>query len=285
MGGKKNFFKGLYPPNTFIGAVGGTSVTSASDLAGKLSLNEWNIRNFQIDADNNVSCYIHDNYSINNYAWSTDSIITYYIDMAGKCTALNIRCFHNAFNPAVRKILVFPNVTTSANRIVSGGGAGTRNSLDVICLPKLEPIGALATTSDSTFNWANFYSNVYVEAANETNNGGGVDKDISGATASNIGTWISYSSNTNAPSGTTGLYTISGTSTSIDLGWSAVTHTNTIDHYLVFANGVYKDKTATTSLNVTGLLPSTSYDFKIMVIDEMGNNSPFTEDYTDTTSP
>lgn len=46
---------------------------------------------------------------------------------------------------------------------------------------------------------------------------------------------------------------------------------------------MYKGTTSGTSLNITGLSASTFYDFKILVIDNMGNNSIFSEIYTEST--
>ena len=39
-----------FKPNTFIGGVGFTSVTSKNDLVALTNLNAYNINNFQIDA-------------------------------------------------------------------------------------------------------------------------------------------------------------------------------------------------------------------------------------------
>jgi len=281
---KKPFFNGNPLPNTFIGGVGASSVTSTTALASKLSILSHQIKNFKIDNNNNVSCYINRNYSINSTAWSTDSIITYYIDIGGNCTYLNTFAFQNAFNPATRKTLVFPNVTGCDDRIVSGGGAGTRNKLGIICLPQLEPIGGSGTTNDNNFSWADFFYNVYVHSGNTINNAGGVDADISSPISSNIGTYIKYSDNLDKPSGATGLYTVSATTSSIELAWNSVTHTNIIDYYVVFGDGVIKGTpNSSTSLNVTGLSSGTTYEFKILVIDEMGNNSNFSNVYSGST--
>lgn len=269
--------------NTFIGGVGGV-ITTPALLAAKLSLSESDIYKFSIDSNNNISCNIDINYTVNGSAFSNDDNIRYYIDMRGKCTHLNSLAFHNVHNLSFGKILVFPNVTTiSGNQVIGGGGAGTRNRFNHICLPKLEPIGTNGTTSNNHFSWTDYNTDVYVETGNQTNNSGGVDLDISGAISSNIASVIKYSSNSNIPPTVTSISTVGTTSSSINLSWTAVTHSNTIDHYLVFADGVYKGSTSGTFLNITGLSASTSYDFKILVIDAMGNTSIFSEIYTEST--
>ncbi len=283
---KKPFFSGNPPANTFIGAVGATSDTSASDLAAKLSLSRWHIKNFKIDANDNVSCHINRNYSINDSAFENNNIITYYIDINGKCTHLTTECFHNNTNSSKFHVLVFPNVTSCGASISSGGGAGTRNKAGIMCFPKMEPIGITGTTSQNNFSWCDFNANVYVNDVCATNNAGGPDFDLVppvGAVSSAIATWVKYSSNTNSPSGTTGLYTISATTTSIELGWDAVTHTNAIDYYAVFRDGNLIGAPNTTSITASGLTSATTYEFKILTIDEMGNNSKFSNIFTETT--
>ena len=237
---KKPFFNGPDAPNTFIGGVGASSVTSANALAGKLSLSRWHIKNFQIDSNNNVSCYINRNYSINSMAFFNDNNIRYYIDEGSNCTRLNTSAFHNVNNLSFGRVLIFPNVTSTNSRAVSGGGAGTRSKVELMCTPRLTPIGSSGTTSDNTYSWADFFGKVYVDSSNETINGGSPDPDIASAISSAIASNIVYITNTNPPTGATGMYTISATTTSIDLGWGAVTHTNTIDYILYSLMGYIK---------------------------------------------
>ena len=74
---KRHFFRRhtVPPVNTFIGAVGATSVTSPADLAAKLSIVSGRIHNFSIDANNNVSCYIGRDYTMNASAFSLNNVI------------------------------------------------------------------------------------------------------------------------------------------------------------------------------------------------------------------
>ena len=281
---KKPFFNGNRPPNTFIGGVGASIITNTTQLAAKLSIQSYHIKNFKIDTNNNVSCYIGRNYTMNASAFVNNNNITYYFDLDGKCTYLNTQAFHNVTNSTVHQIIIFPNVTGCNAALVSGGGAGTRGKINIACLPKLEPIGVSGTTSQNNFSWCDFFGNVYVNSANQTNNAGSPDADISSAISSNIGTWIRYSSNSDSPSGATGIYTVSATTSSIHIGWNAVSHSNAIDYYALFRDGVFVSANNTTSRNVTGLTSGTTYEFKVLVIDEMGNSSKkFSNVYSGTT--
>ena len=271
---KKPFFDGRSEPNTFIGAVG-ASISTATLLAAKLSIQRYHIKNFQIDANNNISCYIGRNYTMNGQAWYNNNTITYYLDLAGKCTVLNNQAFHNTTNGSPQQDVVFPNLTgLTGTRVFAGGGAGTRNKMGIICAPKLEPIGTAGTTSDNHFSWCDYFRNVYVESGNTVNNLGGVDADISSAISSNIGTWINYSDNYDAPAKVTGIQVTAITETSIDVIWDDMTHVNTIDYYLVLANGNIVGRPNTTFFQITGLVKDTAYEIKILAIDSMGNNSP-----------
>lgn len=100
-------------PNTFIGGVGATSVTSIADLVAKTTgLLAGNISLFAIDGSNNVECHINTNYEIFNGAFTNDTAITYYLDNAGLVTVIG-----NGANPATflnctnLTIINFPSAT------------------------------------------------------------------------------------------------------------------------------------------------------------------------------
>lgn len=74
-------------PNTFIGGVGATSITSAADfVALTTGLVVGNIQNFQIDGSNNVSFFVSVDYALASGSFSGDTNITCYIDVDGKLT-------------------------------------------------------------------------------------------------------------------------------------------------------------------------------------------------------
>jgi len=283
MSSKKNFFGGGGAVNTFIGGVGASIITNTTQLAAKLNISSGNIHNFSIDSNNNVSCYIGRNYTINASAFVNNNNITYYLDLDGKCTRINSRAFHNVTNSSVHQILIFPNVTSCNEGMFSGGGAGTRGKINIACIPKLEPIGNLGTTSQNNFSWCDYDENVYVEGGNATNNAGGPDADIASAISSGIAAAVVYSANTNAPDNIVGLNEIDSGVDYIEVGWTALTHSNSIDYYLVFANGNFVGSPVTNSLIVGSLTTGTDYEFKILAIDSEGNTNHFSTPVTYTT--
>lgn len=87
----------LPDPNHWIGGVGATSITSASDFADLSDdLSAGDIKNFQIDGNNNVSFYVDISYTFNNGSLSNDTDITYFIDGDGK--ALSTGAFRATTN-------------------------------------------------------------------------------------------------------------------------------------------------------------------------------------------
>ena len=93
---KKYIFKkkSIYMPNVFIGGVGASYITSANDYASISNLTESQIKNFQIDVNNNISFYTNTEHTINDGASTTFNTpeLTYFIDLGGKiiaCEGLN----------------------------------------------------------------------------------------------------------------------------------------------------------------------------------------------------
>ncbi|NAY91246.1 hypothetical protein GTQ34_04875 [Muricauda sp. JGD-17] len=79
---------------------------------------------------------------------------------------------------------------------------------------------------------------------------------------------------TEAPSAITDLSSANTTTTTTDLTWSASTDNVGVTNYEVFQDGVSIANTGTTTaFNVTGLSPSTSYDFTVFAEDAAGNIS------------
>lgn len=89
---RRQFFNKIaeIAPNTFIGGVGATSVTSAADIAAVSTLTVADIQNFQIDVNNNVSFYVEVNYYFTGTIFYNDSAITYYLDLDGFCTGFYV---------------------------------------------------------------------------------------------------------------------------------------------------------------------------------------------------
>ncbi len=79
---------------------------------------------------------------------------------------------------------------------------------------------------------------------------------------------------TEDPTAITDLSSANTTATTTDLSWSASTDNVGVVNYEVFQDGVSIANTGTTTaFNVTGLSPSTSYDFTVFAEDAAGNTS------------
>lgn len=259
-------------PNTFIGGIG-SMVTSASDLASKTSLSVGDISLFNVDANNNVSCKIDINYTINNSPFG--GLVTYYIDLNGRCTSIG----DSALKSLVNKVVVLPSLTSCTTQGFAGGGSGTRANYDIISLPILNPIGS-TVGYNMNFQYSNI-TNLYVNNANATNNGGSPDGDLTdvNATIANL----NYSTNTTSPDAIDDLSVSDYGGASIHVEWTAPTSTNAVDFYLVFVNNAYVGFTQLTTYTVTLLDFNTSYDIRVVALDEMGNISPFSNTVSQTT--
>jgi chitodextrinase len=90
---------------------------------------------------------------------------------------------------------------------------------------------------------------------------------------------------TEAPSAITDLGSSNTTSTGTSLSWSASTDNVGVTNYEVFRDGVSIGSSGTaTTFNVTGLTPSTSYDFTVFAEDLAGNTSTVSNTEAVTTS-
>ncbi len=105
-------------------------------------------------------------------------------------------------------------------------------------------------------------NNVIRLTANTSNGGPNLDKfELSGGGPSD----------TQPPTAPTNLTTSNKTGTSFTLSWTASTDNVGVTGYEVFANGVSKGITASTSLSVTGLICNTAYSMTVRARDAAGN--------------
>ncbi len=88
---------------------------------------------------------------------------------------------------------------------------------------------------------------------------------------------------TEAPTTPTNLLSSEITQSSVVINWDASTDNLGVTGYEVFQDGVAIDTVATTSVSVSGLLPSTSYDFAVVATDAAGNTSATSDTLTVTT--
>lgn len=262
----------LPEPNTFIGA--GSGYTTAADIASVTSLSESDIVNFQIDANSNITFYTDTFYTVSGDIKNA----SYYIDLDGHITSIT-----TAFNGGNgnKRTLIFPSLASCPINCFRGGGLGTKAFWGILSFPLLTPIGTTAA-NNNCFDYFEA-DKVYVDDANETNNGGSPDGDIASAIGSNIGTVLNYSANTTAPSEVDDLAVSSILGSVVTLTLTAPTSTNTIEYYIVFVNGVLHSYHSETNIIIGELELSTQYDFKVLVLDEMGNISGFSNTASTTT--
>ncbi|MBQ0735035.1 fibronectin type III domain-containing protein [Aquimarina celericrescens] len=89
---------------------------------------------------------------------------------------------------------------------------------------------------------------------------------------------------TEAPTVPTNLSASEITQSSLVLSWDASTDNIGVTGYEVLQDGVVIDTVATTTVNITGLTPSTSYDFAVAATDAAGNTSAASTTLNVTTS-
>ena len=86
--------------------------------------------------------------------------------------------------------------------------------------------------------------------------------------------WGIYtSSDTEAPTTPTNVVASNQTNTSIDISWTASTDNVGVTGYNIFVDGNLTYQTATTTYQITGLMPSTSYAIQIEAKDLINNRS------------
>ncbi|CAD0004889.1 endonuclease [Flavobacterium chungangense] len=85
--------------------------------------------------------------------------------------------------------------------------------------------------------------------------------------------WTTEADDTTVPTAPTNLAVASSTSNSINLTWSAATDNVAVTGYAVYVNSVFKQNETGLSATITGLTPSTSYNFYVVARDASNNTS------------
>lgn len=275
-------------PNTFIGGVGAT-ITNRSQLVAKLTgIVESDIKNFNIDDNNNVSCYIGKDFGIQPGAFnsSQSSHPTYFIHLGLYLKTVNQNAFYTASDNSASRLRLF--ITPAELTVGPVGGASnafTQNfhRLQVFACPNCIQIGS----TGNNFNFNNNRNNLwlYVNPILATIDGGNPDGDIvyvDGGTNSSV----KYSANFNAPQPISAVSFDVVMATYLKISWSDQTHSNSIDWQLIFLNGNYIGRVVggVEEYAFTGLTPNTEYEVKILTIDQSGNSSLFSKVFKQTTA-
>ncbi|MBB4806087.1 endonuclease I/chitodextrinase [Chryseobacterium defluvii] len=89
---------------------------------------------------------------------------------------------------------------------------------------------------------------------------------------------------TQAPTTVTGLNVSGTTSSSISLAWNTSTDNVGVTSYAIYMNGSLKTTVSSTSATITGLNPSTTYNFYVVAKDAAGNSSSNSSTVSGTTA-
>lgn len=89
---------------------------------------------------------------------------------------------------------------------------------------------------------------------------------------------------TQAPTAATNLSITGKTSSSISLAWNAATDNVGVTSYAVYTNGNLSTTVSSTSATISGLSPSTTYNFYVVAKDAAGNSSPNSATVSGTTN-
>ncbi|MCI9844628.1 endonuclease [Flavobacterium pectinovorum] len=85
--------------------------------------------------------------------------------------------------------------------------------------------------------------------------------------------WTTEADDTTVPTAPSNLTVVSSTSNSVNLTWSAATDNVAVTGYAVYVNSVFKQNDTGLSTTITGLTPSTSYNFYVVARDASNNIS------------
>lgn len=270
----------LPDPNTFIGGVGASYITSAADFVSKVSttLYESDIENFQIDVNNNISFYINVNYSFNSAVFDGGtSGLTYYIDKDGHLTFPSNSLFR--YNSGSRIAYHLPGLTymylscfryySPSTAIFSGitstGGTfalASSSRIKWVILNNMTTIGTYLFNGDSAIEriripsvtgWTNTNDssnpfqniktgcNIYVDNSQLTVNGGGLPLELDYAQTTRSANIIGITNYT-PPNAVTNLSASSITSSGCNLDFTAPSSTNTLDFYEVWVENIDLDE-------------------------------------------
>ena len=144
----------LPQPNTFIGGVGNTVINNVTELASKFSFDAVDVKNFQIDVNNNVSFYIANNFSINGNTLGFDNTpeltyivairVIFSINAVSLRSCANLKILQGVNNFAVSSPFRYSNpiqLFSNTNELIGDFGFQNNSSLKYIYFPN-----ATATT-------------------------------------------------------------------------------------------------------------------------------------------
>lgn len=257
-------------PNTFIGGS-----FSRSQLATRLGVTQQDIKGHQI-INGQTIFRIDVDYSFVNNAFF-EEILSFYIDKDGKATgSLGIGTFRVTIgNPLI--YLLLPNIENIVDNFSNG-----QSNIDIFSTPNVLNIGS-TLGNDGVFQLFSFSpKEIYVPIAQQTINGGSPDGDLVSA-ASNGATIYYNPSPVNKPSEVSDLALSNVGSVYSNISYTLPSSVNTIKYAFYFINNLFAYIGNINDQFLAKLVPNQENSVKIIMFDEFGNTSDFSNQFIVTT--
>jgi hypothetical protein len=281
-------------PNLFIAGVA-SYLNTPSLLADKMFIfntstpfPSTSIKNFTI-VGNDINCFITQDYTLKSNAFGNNVEIISYLDNFRCKSALASFASSNKIQTIELKECVtigasfaqldggFTDFLTSVILPKCTNATGirhfrTRRKMDVLYIPLITSLGD-TVLNNTVFESRSGSGKIYANPFLQTSNSGAEEGDI--AFARTTGANIVYVTNFTIPNKVTNLSAGTIYNTAVQLNFTAPSSANTIDYYECYANGIFKNKISASSESITGLDPSTNYNFKVIAVDIFFNKSEF----------
>lgn len=257
--------------NTYIGNIG-TVYSTIPLLAAKLGIPSSSIKSFKI-TQGNISCCIAQNYVIPANCFRNSAAgysPTYYYDVDGKVTELQISAFYVSLNTSR---YYFPNAVSVGAQCFYNANYGYPD-IHYQYLPKVSVLGTSASTAEAM--WANGRKLVrlFISDSLRTANNGKPDQDLAAGAATH-GLQINYltGNEKTSPAPITDLMAGTVYKSALQLNFTAVSGVNAVLMYEVWIDGYYYADIYQSGQYIYGLDAENSYTVTLYTIDIYGNRS------------
>lgn len=281
--------------NTFIGGVGNV-ITTALLMSDKLvGVSESDIKNYQVDANGNISFFIDVAYEWKASAFHNHDQLTYYFDTDGHCVDGGYRTLNSLTAGAIKLIvpnmivygtqmfryshgavyMVFPLMTIITNGYQHLYGTQTQRFYVPIAT-----ISGDQSLDSGMFNRFSAFAVIYIHPSMETSNGGLPNANLFGRP--NYATTTRYVTNFTSPDRVIDLSASNITSDGCDLHFTPPSSANLLDFYEVWIDDgtnnpvhIYHafDEITATGETLSGLSSGVVYKIKVFACDVFWNRS------------
>lgn len=274
----------------YMGNVGGT-ITDVTTLAtyfeedngapldGGTALTASDIASFSVDANNNIFADILVQYRCAPSAFNVNTSLTYFIDLDGGLVSTNQTAFQAC---TTMRYWYSPTALIRGTSSTSRVFRNIQTPFELLYIAADPIIGTSATTNSQDLDLLTTGIEIFANAAAETNNAGGIEADIANAISQKSAV-VTFVANSNLPSAVSDL-TVTPSSTSAVLNFTAPSSSNPIAKYSVWLDGAWFGFITASGQSITGLTASTSYNVKLMTADNQHNLSDFGNEVTFSTT-